>query len=117
MCHLPTRLVHHKSLHSEMDTEKIFSALKNVAVVISIVAPVVGVGGWAINSVKQDILNEFRNEAATVRIEFLRDVEERYDDVSFEINRLEKSNQPVPEYMRSKQKRLERRMQSLKEAK
>lgn len=100
-----------------MTTEQFFNYVKNVAVLIGIITPLVTLGGWVAHNLKQDILNEFRNEAAMVRTEFLRDVEERYDDISFEIHKLEKLGQPVPEYLISKQKRLERRMESLRTVK
>jgi hypothetical protein len=98
-----------------MNTEKISGYLKLIGAVIGIIIPIISVTGWFINSVKKDILNEFRDEAATIRVEFLRDVQERYDDVTFEIQKLQENHQPIPDYLRSKQKNLERRITALVE--
>ena len=63
--------------------------------------------------VKNEIINELRDESAKIRVAYLRDLESRLEDVEVEMEILESDGKPISEVVRRKAKRLQRRIEEI----
>jgi hypothetical protein len=68
-----------------------------------------------LQNVKNEIINELRDESAKIRVAYLHDLQARLEDVEIEMEQLDDLNQPVPEALRRKAKRLQRRIEEISE--
>jgi hypothetical protein len=97
-----------------------FAAIGAVAGIISIIYFAVDVRSWIVTSTdleraKIEIINEFRDEAASIRVSILRDLESRLEDVEVEMENLTAEGETIPERLRRQAKRLTRRINEISE--